>query len=182
MPQPIPRTPTCRLNTTAKPHGVGRRRPWWPSGIPSSSSSPRCCSSRSRTKSSEATTSTSASARTPRNGSCADWRSSGIRSPCNQITPPLEQYFSEELTRPCRRQPASSVKKRLFKEEPLSCYYRHRPFLENILPICQKGGRHACIQEQAYHIVPGRFNTRVRVKHHSRAGGISPAFTVSCCE
>jgi len=45
-------------------------------------------------------------------------------------------------------------------------YYRHRPFLENILPIFQKGGCHACIQAQAYHIVPGRFNTGVRVKHH----------------
>src|SRR5258708_8538266 len=38
-----------------------------------------------------------------------------------------------------RYHPEFCVKKRLFKEVQLRDYYRHRQFLENILPIFQKG-------------------------------------------
>ena len=54
-----------------------------------------------------------------------------------------------------------------FQEVHWRGYYRHRQSLENILPIFQKGGCHACFQEQAYHIVPRRFNLGVRVKPHT---------------
>jgi hypothetical protein len=55
---------------------------------------------------------------------------------------------------PSGHHPEFCVKKRLFKEVHVRGYYRHRQFLENILPIFQKGGCHACLPEQAYHIVP----------------------------
>jgi hypothetical protein len=73
------------------------------------------------------------------------------------------------------------VKQRRCKEAHVRGYYRQKPSLENILPIFQKGGRHACIQAPAYHIVPGRFNPGVIISP-PRAGGISSAFASAGCE